>query len=132
FFSSRRRHTRSTRDWSSDVCSSDLFHSFPHFLYSTATRKLLCIQSPTHTFYLDGGCPPSGRIPDLTIHLWQFYSSSFFYTLAHSFAVSKMSTPLFSIDSALFAQNTRGWGYPASSDNGPKSLCIQGRMTLWP
>src|SRR5207247_5254937 len=24
FFSSRRRHTRSTRDWSSDVCSSDL------------------------------------------------------------------------------------------------------------
>src|SRR5206468_11239746 len=25
FFSSRRRHTRSDRDWSSDVCSSDLF-----------------------------------------------------------------------------------------------------------
>src|SRR5690606_39282895 len=24
FFSSRRRHTRFTRDWSSDVCSSDL------------------------------------------------------------------------------------------------------------
>src|SRR6266536_5047632 len=24
FFSSRRRHTTSTRDWSSDVCSSDL------------------------------------------------------------------------------------------------------------
>src|SRR5699024_11943830 len=28
FFSSRRRHTRSKRDWSSDVCSSDLI-----FLY---------------------------------------------------------------------------------------------------
>src|SRR5207249_9708009 len=26
FFSSRRRHTRSKRDWSSDVCSSDLDH----------------------------------------------------------------------------------------------------------
>src|SRR5206468_8260388 len=25
FFSSRRRHTRSDRDWSSDVCSSDLW-----------------------------------------------------------------------------------------------------------
>src|SRR5438067_11330123 len=24
FFSSRRRHTRSKRDWSSDVCSSDI------------------------------------------------------------------------------------------------------------
>src|SRR5256884_4012573 len=27
FFSSRRRHTRCSRDWSSDVCSSDLFFS---------------------------------------------------------------------------------------------------------
>src|SRR5207249_5341800 len=27
FFSSRRRHTRSKRDWSSDVCSSDLQHA---------------------------------------------------------------------------------------------------------
>src|SRR5437868_8667372 len=27
FFSSRRRHTRSKRDWSSDVCSSDLYES---------------------------------------------------------------------------------------------------------
>src|SRR5438874_12514636 len=30
FFSSRRRHTSSLRDWSSDVCSSDL--SFADFL----------------------------------------------------------------------------------------------------
>src|SRR5690625_7607109 len=29
FFSSRRRHTRWPRDWSSDVCSSDLFHPEP-------------------------------------------------------------------------------------------------------
>src|SRR2546421_3986974 len=28
FFSSRRRHTRSDRDWSSDVCSSDLVGRF--------------------------------------------------------------------------------------------------------
>src|SRR5216684_9054425 len=27
FFSSRRRHTRCSRDWSSDVCSSDLLGS---------------------------------------------------------------------------------------------------------
>src|SRR5690606_39605451 len=37
FFSSRRRHTRFSRDWSSDVCSSDLkglkldFNYAPHF-----------------------------------------------------------------------------------------------------
>src|SRR3712207_7653101 len=29
FFSSRRRHTRYWRDWSSDVCSSDLFPQQP-------------------------------------------------------------------------------------------------------
>src|SRR5262249_56481231 len=28
FFSSRRRHTRLVSDWSSDVCSSDLFSRF--------------------------------------------------------------------------------------------------------
>src|SRR5258707_9233070 len=30
FFSSRRRHTRYWRDWSSDVCSSDLVAFVPH------------------------------------------------------------------------------------------------------
>src|SRR5690606_40074446 len=29
FFSSRRRHTRFSRDWSSDVCSSDLYQPEP-------------------------------------------------------------------------------------------------------
>src|SRR3712207_9014749 len=32
FFSSRRRHTRYWRDWSSDVCSSDLANIPPIFL----------------------------------------------------------------------------------------------------
>src|SRR2546422_11222456 len=32
FFSSRRRHTRCSRDWSSDVCSSDLVGSQPSLL----------------------------------------------------------------------------------------------------
>src|SRR2546429_5926752 len=31
FFSSRRRHTRCSRDWSSDVCSSDLTVGIPSF-----------------------------------------------------------------------------------------------------
>src|SRR5690625_5446867 len=32
FFSSRRRHTRWPRDWSSDVCSSDLSIDYTDFL----------------------------------------------------------------------------------------------------
>src|SRR5699024_11383001 len=35
-FSSRRRHTRSKRDWSSDVCSSDLW---PQTLIDLGTLK---------------------------------------------------------------------------------------------
>src|SRR5690606_39799640 len=34
FFSSRRRHTRFSRDWSSDVCSSDLHHPLTRHLPS--------------------------------------------------------------------------------------------------
>src|SRR3712207_2643874 len=37
FFSSRRRHTRYWRDWSSDVCSSDL-------TATEAVRLLTCVQ----------------------------------------------------------------------------------------
>src|SRR5204862_1051119 len=45
FFSSRRRHTRSLRDWSSDVCSSDLQGIYTHlageyFKVKTATDIL--------------------------------------------------------------------------------------------
>src|SRR6266496_4037117 len=38
FFSSRRRHTRSLRDWSSDVCSSDLAIAGAPPLYARADR----------------------------------------------------------------------------------------------
>src|SRR3989442_3019250 len=40
FFSSRRRHTRCGRDWSSDVCSSDLF---------VRSRRLRTMASPARS-----------------------------------------------------------------------------------
>src|SRR5205809_3622738 len=41
FFSSRRRHTRCSRDWSSDVCSSDLARrpAAPARLHHPAARQ---------------------------------------------------------------------------------------------
>src|SRR2546422_5562468 len=47
FFSSRRRHTRCSRDWSSDVCSSDL----------PQHRALCCLSCRHH--------PPGSRIGEL-------------------------------------------------------------------
>src|SRR5204863_5194940 len=39
FFSSRRRHTRSLRDWSSDVCSSDLEEADADRLWHLSASK---------------------------------------------------------------------------------------------
>src|SRR5260370_20751567 len=38
FFSSRRRHTRFKCDWSSDVCSSDLFRPEAHVIAGRPAR----------------------------------------------------------------------------------------------
>src|SRR5690606_40943485 len=45
FFSSRRRHTRFSRDWSSDVCSSDLDNlNLPLFLRNQVLTPALFIE----------------------------------------------------------------------------------------
>src|SRR5699024_11846890 len=43
FFSSRRRHTRSKRDWSSDVCSSDLSRSWAMRLIMVRLARRSCM-----------------------------------------------------------------------------------------
>src|SRR5437667_3303738 len=53
-----------------------------------------------------------------------------FHTLAHSFALTKNSTLLFSIVSALFAQNTRGWGMPVTLTNHDNLLFRLSRPTM--
>src|SRR5699024_12654580 len=55
FFSSRRRHTRSKRDWSSDVCSSDLY--LFTFLMATGYEQVRSI-----TAYLAGDIEASKRV----------------------------------------------------------------------
>src|SRR5436305_7918126 len=56
FFSSRRRHTRCGRDWSSDVCSSDLHPHDPDNLLKSSGRGVLLIRSVMdETKYNDRG-----------------------------------------------------------------------------
>src|SRR5699024_12157199 len=43
FFSSRRRHTRSKRDWSSDVCSSDLENGIELTFTNEIERDIVCL-----------------------------------------------------------------------------------------
>src|SRR5690606_39453047 len=51
FFSSRRRHTRFSRDWSSDVCSSDLSRAVAVGALVTA---LLVLSGHPQQIYLGG------------------------------------------------------------------------------
>src|SRR5256884_7243919 len=70
FFSSRRRHTRCSRDWSSDVCSSDLATGtwLPRNIPSTKmnrlyiTRFLFHLILALHTEGKDGRCGPPGSL----------------------------------------------------------------------
>src|SRR2546422_5531262 len=45
FFSSRRRHTRCSRDWSSDVCSSDLLGFFS-IVFMASCNTTLQLSAP--------------------------------------------------------------------------------------
>src|SRR5207245_11261707 len=57
FFSSRRRHTRCYRDWSSDVCSSDLYMR----LFHVAPGKGQCVAPVAQCGELDLFRPTSVR-----------------------------------------------------------------------
>src|SRR6266550_1607212 len=58
FFSSRRRHTRCSRDWSSDVCSSDLVEAVEDVLSGLAerhpSRTIVLFPEPSEDDGLDG------------------------------------------------------------------------------
>src|SRR2546428_4095514 len=68
FFSSRRRHTRSDRDWSSDVCSSDLL---ANQLASTTKTPVTISLAGAATFgalaYLVGVIVPAAIQPPFPI-----------------------------------------------------------------
>src|SRR5205809_3229149 len=49
FFSSRRRHTRCSRDWSSDVCSSDLGFLTGNARYRITPQRALPVKKPLIT-----------------------------------------------------------------------------------
>src|SRR5690606_41188667 len=68
FFSSRRRHTRCSRDWSSDVCSSDLGAG----IESELTRFFIATISVTQLIYMSevGGLILGTKLP---LKLWDLF-----------------------------------------------------------
>src|SRR5205814_3575971 len=70
FFSSRRRHTRCLSDWSSDVCSSDLFQ---WFLFGSASGVIdvppavAAFQVPKTSSGSADGLPPCCQSPEVLV-----------------------------------------------------------------
>src|SRR5699024_12507878 len=117
FFSSRRRHTRSKRDWSSDVCSSDLV--------DVAKRSLQLTQEQFQANGLEIGDQHKVRVMDvfnyldyakthdLRFDIVVLDPPSFSRTKKHTFQASKDYRNL--VASALSILNTGG--YLVSSTN---------------
>src|SRR5690625_7470651 len=76
FFSSRRRHTRWPRDWSSDVCSSDLKKSV-HPLQSQNSH----VSTPTRSSSLPFSEKPDGCLSRESISPLQPAPSRLFHQL---------------------------------------------------
>src|SRR6266536_5601351 len=88
FFSSRRRHTRSTRDWSSDVCSSDLDEEQLAAIYQAADVHLL-------TSWGEGfGLPTLQAASAGVVPIAVDYTASRELVGRHGFAVSAESSVL--------------------------------------
>src|SRR2546429_1154038 len=67
FFSSRRRHTRCSRDWSSDVCSSDLFRSETHSLAWIGFTGIGVIVAAQTVFAATAKPPALGPLPSAAL-----------------------------------------------------------------
>src|SRR3712207_8086140 len=61
FFSSRRRHTRYWRDWSSDVCSSDL--AAPGRSRDHLRRDVVLLGEQRHALAPEGGDDAGAQVP---------------------------------------------------------------------
>src|SRR5439155_9738009 len=66
FFSSRRRHTRWPRDWSSDVCSSDLAPPWP--APPRPGRAKAPFNAPFTLTLREGLRPPQGERVETHLH----------------------------------------------------------------
>src|SRR5690349_9944953 len=120
FFSSRRRHTRSLRDWSSDVCSSDLL-VYRDFARQGADRRYhagpvisLEADSRSHTALLR-----AVALPHLQVLVGRVEESANLMVLAGDHARFVASVEC---DQSLRVGNREGMVFPAHLASGGKVM----------
>src|SRR4051812_9487639 len=110
FFSSRRRHTRLTCDWSSDVCSSDLFTlAVRLFANMFAGHMLLLVFSlgATYLFTVGGLSYVFGGISFLMAIVMTFFELLVIFLQAYVFTVLMGTYLNGSIEAEHCASTTR-------------------------
>src|SRR5438034_2650376 len=98
FFSSRRRHTRSLCDWSSDVCSSDLVS--PGITSAALFAFLLSFNEYSRAYFLVGG---QDTLPIYMFGAMNAGTSPTIYALAGTILI----VSFLGIGAALLALNVR-------------------------
>src|SRR5690554_103495 len=81
FFSSRRRHTGCGRDWSSDVCSSDLDFSGAQYWLRYFAERMLALDMPEDVDVLKIDVP-AGATPDTPWRITRLERQPYFRPLA--------------------------------------------------
>src|SRR5438067_3070517 len=109
FFSSRRRHTRSKRDWSSDVCSSDL-GGIMKSIAVNAEQLQKIKTSPGFIAALDqsgGSTPKALRLYGVQENTWS--SDEEMFAIVHQMRTRIITSPAFNGDriiGAILFENT--------------------------
>jgi len=101
------------------VCKSLVLNSLRTLPSSVSRKAFICHPYENCRVYTNNSHSRTRHSPLLTPHNTQVLS---FHILANSFALAQDSTLLFSSNSELFAQNTRGWGTPSQTLQVPLPL----------
>src|SRR3712207_410879 len=103
FFSSRRRHTRYWRDWSSDVCSSDLSHVQATTARLRQVPLVLAVQDTT---YLDWTDHPAttGLGPLVSVHQQGLLAHTTLAITPERVPLGLLAQQVWARDPATFAQ----------------------------
>src|SRR5699024_4781750 len=92
FFSSRRRHTRSKRDWSSDVCSSDLSTTGVGEAIAIPHAKSAAVARPSIAFGRSAEGIDFDSMDGKPVHLFFMIAASEGANNEHLEALSRLST----------------------------------------
>src|SRR5256884_1417784 len=120
FFSSRRRHTRCSRDWSSDVCSSDLVVGDPNLKSDIAGVSTLLDGNPSNNFLKRA----------LTFNPGGILTGARRITIAGTYAyvLTDKALVVVDLDDPLTPQVTATIGAPAL--NEPRGIAVQFRYAF--